>query len=127
MTRIGRISAVAVFAAGQAAVASAQSVPTSFRDLQFLPVEAVVLESAVPVHAKSQQTAIKSIFHFVIPHNESRVQQPRANLLILRRKEAALALLLHKRDRIPLRILQLQVGLAGRILGNRFARHAVRR
>ena len=36
MTRLARISALALFAAGQAALASAQSVPASFRDLQFL-------------------------------------------------------------------------------------------
>jgi len=56
MTRIGRISAVAVFAAGQAAVASAQSVPTSFRDLQFLvgPGDRVVVVDARGVQTKGR-------------------------------------------------------------------------
>jgi hypothetical protein len=56
MTRLARLSAVALFFAGQAALASAQGVPASFRDLQFLvaPGDRVVVVDATGAETKGR-------------------------------------------------------------------------
>src|SRR5882762_6570770 len=64
--------------------------------LKLFPVHIIVLESAVPVHAKTKQVAVETIFDGVIFDNKTGVKDAIADLVASGREKVVG--LLHKRD-----------------------------
>src|SRR6267378_918356 len=75
--------------------------------LKLFPVHIIVLESAVPVHAKTKQVAVETIFDGVIFDNKTGVKDTIADLVAAGREKVVG--LLHKRDGMALGIEKFEM------------------
>src|SRR5215471_12878283 len=80
----------------------------SVRHLQLFPIHVRILESAMPIHAKAEQPAVKPVFDLMILDDEAGMEQSRTDLFILGSEEPHTGIL-YKRNWMPLGVLQTQI------------------
>src|SRR5882762_3442174 len=94
------------------------------RNLKLFPVHIIVLESAAPVHAKTKQVAVETIFDGVIFDNKTGVKDATADLVPAGREKVVG--LLHKRDRMALGIKKFKMLESVAVFDDWFCGDAVR-
>src|ERR1700730_1881695 len=98
----------------------------SVRYLNFVPVDTVVFEAAIPVESKAKNVPIEAVFRSYVFHHKTGMQHAAADLVerhfIIRHGWRSL----DKRDGISFRVAQLEMRRSTSIFGNCSRGHAMR-
>jgi hypothetical protein len=89
------------------------------RHLDFVPVDAIVLEAAIPIQPEAKKVYIEAIFSCGVFNDKPGVKQMCANGMVNRDKIGRNLRALSKRQRIALGITEFEVTGTVQILGNR--------